>query len=430
MKSILLTSLLSVLSGIVMAQSLSIDPDSVKLYFDQVKTATQKEHQIWGKNIYGPILLINPQTLQVYANSPDSAGVLKLNGDIYTGFLPKDIQIANTSMHWSGTNWATIMLPLPQPKYDRISLLSHELFHVAQPALGFIINESPNNHLDKKEARIYLRLELEALKQAIQATSKSKVNKHLKDAFAFRKYRQSMYSGSDVSENKLELNEGLAEYTGEMTCGRDNSQRVAHFVNNINRFHDNPTFVRSFAYQTTPVYGYLLSLQQKEWNKKVTGNTNLTTLFIKAFNIKIQTDLKEFVDNNMDSYNGQQIIKEEAERETRINKLIAEYTDKFIEQPHFDIQSEQMSISFDPRNIMSMDDKGMVYPNIKVIDNWGILTVSNGALISPMWNKITVTIPTKIEENTLIGDGWVLELKNGYTLSKDDKTGNYTLKKN
>ena len=41
--------------------------------------------------------------------------------------------------------------------------------------------------------------------------------------------------------------------------------------------------------------------------------------------------------------------------------------------------------------------------------------------------KISVTIPRKVEERNIAGDGWTLELKDGYAVVKEEKTGNYKL---
>lgn len=86
-----------------------------------------------------------------------------------------------------------------------------------------------------------------------------------------------------------------------------------------------------------------------------------------------------------------------------------------------------MSVSFDPRNIMPIEDKGTIYPNIRVTDVWGILTVENGALMSQNWDKISITNPVKTEDKKIIGDGWTLELTDAYTIEKDSTSGNYKL---
>lgn len=425
----LLPFLILGVSQTVFSQSQNSLQDTISIYFREIKLASEKQKKLWDKNLYGPILLVESATRKVYANFSDSAGVLKEDRKIYSGILPNPINIANTSTHWNGRDWAMIILPVPQNPQDRINILAHELFHRAQPSLGFKLFNVDNNHLDKKNGRIYLRLELEALKKAIQTSDKKEMLKYLTNAFIFRKYRYSLYRGADTTENLLELNEGIAEYTGVMLSNRIKQGITDHFIKSIDQFLQNPTFVRSFAYQTIPIYGYLLNASKRYWNKDVTIETNLTDYFIKAFGLSVPPDLKKIIEVISDKYNGQIIIAEETAREEKIKKLIVEYKSKFIEQPHFDIHFEQMNISFDPRNIMPLEDRGTVYPNLRISDKWGILSVENGALVSSMWDKVTVTNPIKTDNKNISGDGWTLQLNEGYTVSKDESNGNYKLLK-
>lgn len=401
--------------------------DSISIFFNEIKKASEKNTGLWNKGLYGPTILIDPRTRELFANEPDTAGILKLNGNIYSGVLPGNINIANTAINWNGKRWAMIMFPLPQNKQNRINLLAHESFHRIQPSLGFTLSNVENNHLDQKDGRVYLRLELEALKKAIKSSSEKELQQHLTNALTFRKYRHSLYSKSDSTENILELNEGIAEFTGVIVSGRNKAQTTTFFLNGIDGFFRNPTFVRSFAYHTTPIYFYLLYNKNKTF-KKVTAKTDLTPYLIKAFNVNIPTDLKTKVENISDNYNGAVISKQEKEREEKTRQLIAEYRSKFIDQPHFEIKFEKMNVSFDPRNIIPVEDNGTVYPNIRVTDLWGILTVENGALMSSNWDKISISNPTRKEDNKIFGDGWILELTDGYTIDKDGASGNYELK--
>lgn len=413
------------------AQKQSIPPDTISVYFDELETASKKNIGLWNKDLYGPMILIDPKTREFFASEPDSEGILKYNGTtLYSGVLPATVNIANTAINWGGKRWAMIMLPLSQNKENRINLLAHESFHRIQPSLGFSLNNAENNHLDQKEGRIYLRLELEALKQAVRSNSEKEIKRHLTNALIFRKYRNTLYKGSETTENLLELNEGIAEFTGLIVSGRNKDQTRSYFLNGIEGFMKNPTFVRSFAYYTTPVYGYLLYHKDPDWNKKIDSKTDLTGYFIKAFDIRIQTDLQKAVEKLSDNYNGTSIIKQEIDREEQTKKRIAEYKLKFIQQPHFEIKFEKMNVSFDPRNIMPVEDLGTVYPNIRITDLWGILTVETGALMSPNWDKISISNPVKTENKKVSGDGWILELTDGYTIAKDEDNGNYKLIKN
>jgi hypothetical protein len=412
----------------LLGQRLSITDATVE-YFDEIKIAAAEGKNIWELDMYAPLLLVNPVNRSIFANISDSAGILKREGAIYTGFLPQNVNIANTSLRWSGEAWAMVMLPLPEEKADRICLLAHELFHRAQPSLGFKLANPDNNHLDQKEGRMYLRLELEALRAALMANSDLEMREHLTDAITFRRYRHTLYPGADSTENELELNEGIAEYTGVMISNRNKPQVVNHFVKSFDQFLANPSFVRSFAYQTIPLYGYMLHGTNPTWNRDISSQTNLGMYFQKAFHLQIPGDLNRPVEEKAALYGGQTIIAEETAREARIKKLLAEYEFKFLEQPHVDIPLQNMNISFDPRNIMPLGNKGTVYPNIRITDTWGILTVTNGALMSPHWDRITLSAPTSMNEENVLGDGWMLQLEPGFAVQRREVGSNYILRK-
>ena len=165
------------------------------------------------------------------------------------------------------------------------------------------------------------------------------------------------------------------------------------------------------------------------WNENITDRTNLTAYFLNAFDVHLPNDLKTAVAKIRDQYGAKGIIAEEAERQQKVDKLISEYKREFVEQPHLDVPLRHMSVQFDPRDIVPLEDEGSVYPNLRVVDDWGVLAVTKGALMSPTWKKVTVTAPIQIEKGRAIGDGWTLELKDDYVVQKDTATDNYILKK-
>src|SRR5260221_3709282 len=136
-------------------------------------------------------------------------------------------------------------------------------------------------------------------------------------------YRHNIYPGADSTENLLELNEGIAEYTGIVMSGRTKEQVRTHFFKSVDNFLKNATFVRSFAYQTVPMYGYLLSDMNQEWNKKVDSTTNLTEYFLRQFDILPPSDLKTPVAQISDRYGGRTISAKENARGTRSKKIMS-----------------------------------------------------------------------------------------------------------
>lgn len=420
------TLLIPVLS---FSQTFSTPEQVYSSLFKDLAFAEQQHADLWGKDMYGPVLLVNPQTREVFSNFPDRAGALKRDGDVFYGHLPEDINTANTALQWNGVVWAMVMLPLPRYENDRINLLAHELFHVLQPYLGFRGYSPDNSQLDDKNGRIYLRLELEALRKALESTSVYDMKKHLTDAMVFREYRYFLYPDAKVTENLLELNEGMAEYTGFMVSGRTGDEAIYHFEVSINAFVHFPTFVRSFAYETTPIYGYLLQQTDKYWNKEITPTTNLTDFFIREFGLTIPSNLSAAERALEDEYDGKNIRAEETSRQNIREQQIEKYRKELVDRPHLNIRFERMHLVFDPTDVIPLDDKGNVYPTIRVTDNWGILDVHDGGLLSPHWNQITVSAPTNKDGNNISGDGWTLQLNQGYIITTDSSTGDYIVTK-
>lgn len=380
--------------------------------------------KFWNKEIYGPILFIDPSTRIFYANTNNANKSFHRIGTFYRDTLPPDMNIANTAIDWDNKRWSMVMLPLPLEKTARYTLVIHELFHRLQPEIGFEkMQESENGHLDTYQGRLLLRLELEALDKALDGPERSK---HMQNALFFREKRQKTQEIKNA-ENALELNEGLAEYTATMLSGRNSDEMKSHLRQSKTVFLSNPTFVRSFAYQTVPFYGYLLSLNHPNWHKEIKANTHLTDFFIKAFQTDIDMDrsLKE-VDKQY-GYGYQRIENEEMEREKMRLEKIAKLKHKFVEGPTLELSFLNMNISFDPRNITPLENLGTVYPHVKIIDDWGILTVENGALIPSDWSKVIVTAPTLIKDVIVEGDGWKLELEPKWKIIQ--REAEFTLKK-
>jgi hypothetical protein len=66
---------------------------------------------------------------------------------------------------------------------------------------------------------------------------------------------------------------------------------------------------------------------------------------------------------------------------------------------------------------------------MRITDNWGILTVTGGALLSKNWDKVTVCEPAVMNSEKISGEGWTLELNHAYKVEKNLSGRNYSLKK-
>ncbi len=395
--------------------------------FQEIDQILDKDNgKFWNHSLKGPMLLVDPESREIITNHNNKAGEFKPVDGVYISTLPEEMNIANTALNWNGERWTMLMLPLPTAEKARNNLLIHELFHRIQPQIGFAnLSEQSNAHLDTYRGRLLLKLELEALVDAIFETGEERKS-HLANAFQFRNERCSSQELSDA-ENTLELNEGLAEYTGAMLSGRNSEEMNMHFKNSVNQFYSNKTFVRSFAYQTIPMYGYMLAQSKKNWHQEVSGQTNLIDYFKNAFEIEVDNSIPFESVAQANDYGYEKILQEEQLREEERLIVVANYKAIFLEKPTLRLNFENMQISFDPRNIVPIEDIGTVYPTLKVSDNWGILTVEEGALLSANWQNVTVTEPSSTSDSLVVGKGWTLELNENWRVEKMEV--GYELKK-
>ena len=87
-----------------------------------------------------------------------------------------------------------------------------------------------------------------------------------------------------------------------------------------------------------------------------------------------------------------------------------------------------MQMQFNPANLVALEPHGTVYPNIRIVDAWGVLTVTTGgALMSSDFSKVTVSAPEHNDGSAIRGDGWTLELKAGWKVTPAERSGSFVL---
>ena len=120
---------------------------------------------------------------------------------------------------------------------------------------------------------------------------------------------------------------------------------------------------------------------------------------------------------------------EEDLREQARRDLVKNYRAKLVDGPLLVIPLLQMNMQFDPGNLVPLDSAGTVYPTIRIVDSWGVLTVSNGgALLSADFNRITVPAPKSRQGKLIEGDGWTLKINSGWIILPGERTGDFKVR--
>jgi len=389
-------------------------------YFKEAEFAAKKQ-QLWKMPLYGPMLFVDQQSRLTYANAPDSAGILKPEGGIYIGWLPKEVMVANTAIHWGGRTWSVILWPLPEDRNERVNLLLHESFHRIQKQIGFPSKSPTADHLSTMEGRILFLLELQALKAALQKPIDRRQT-DLANALAFRQNRERLFPKTITNESILEMNEGLAEYTGA-SLGRNDLR--PHLYTQIDTAGNRKSLIRSSAYLTGPIYGLLLQEKAKNWTKEIDSNANFPNLISRYYKLKASKAPNESL------YNGAVIRSTEQRKEIIRRQTLAAYTETFTQRPVLRITLVKMSVIFNPNTLFDLGKFGTVYPTGEIKDNWGHLKVTKGGMLLKDWQIVSVPVIGKLDlaARHLEGEGWALELADGWHIVKNDDL-HYTLSLN
>lgn len=384
---------------------------------------------LWGVSLCGPLLLVDPATRAVFANQPDHENQLRGERGIFTGRLPDNINIANTATDWAGVKWTMVMLPLPDDPHRRAALLAHEMWHRVQDQLGLPASGASNDHLDTRDGRLWLQLEWRALAAAL-SSSGAKQQQAITDAGLFRARRRQIFADAAAEERALEMSEGLAEYTGVRLSGSPDLPRFV-IEGNLKEAPTRQTFVRSFAYATGPAYGILLDQALGDaWRKKLQATDNLDALLLAANRISLPPDVKQAAEGRAANYGSGELAAEEEQRERKRLELEKSYRARLVDGPVLTIPLQKMNMQFNPGNLVPLGDRGTVYPNIRIADVWGVLDVTeNGALMSADFTRVILAVPKEQDKPPIVGDGWKLQLNDGWSVVAGERNGDYLVRR-
>jgi hypothetical protein len=400
-------------------------------YFETIRqVCATREAGLWGKELAGPVLLVDPGSRKVYANMPDKEGNLKGAGTVYTGQLPLTVNFANTATEWAGIRWTMLLLPLPAAHDEQVKLMAHELFHRIQVGLGFPVSSPISEHLDTENGRIYFRLELKALQAALRAPV-AKRRHHLEQAILFRKWRYELFPAAREAEVGLEMNEGLAEFTGVYVSGiaaKDTGYLPGLVEHATTSF---PSFTRSFAYLTGPLYGMLLSQKQAGWNRMLKPGDDFAQLLVNVYKLHIPATIQAAPMDVKQAYGEAFIRQEESAREQERLAKEKVYLAKLVEGPLLElVLSKNMRFSFNPSKLFPLGSYGTVYPTITMTDDWGRVVVTGEALMKN-WRNLFVALPTGTDRTTktIQTAEWTLTLAEGWEVVPGERARDFKVRK-
>jgi len=284
------------------------------------------------------------------------------------------------------------------------------------------------SYLDKKDGRIWFRLEVNALIKAVSSRD-DEMMRALNDALYFRDRRFMEFPDPGKAEMWLETSEGLAQYTGyHLTYHQEDELKAGYFKDLMEQMGSTPSLVRSSAYYTGPLYGELFDRLNPGWNRELHDSADFLSIGLKLCKINAETLTKMDEMTFRQEYGYEMILKEETLRQEATDKKLQEYRNKFLGKNVFNIPFKSMNIGFNPGNLANLDDIGTVYPNCNVSDYFGTIVVNHGALLFNDWKSMNVTPPLSVSDTLVTGDGWEMHLKAGWAVRRN-AAGNFELQK-
>jgi hypothetical protein len=413
------------------AQSSPIDLDQARVYFAELRHLGEVDGgRLWGRRVDGPMLFVDPQSRQVVANMRDSSDLLREQNGVWIGTLSAEQSPANTSIVWAGKRWSMVMWPVSDNRYSRARLLMHESFHRIQSGLGLSATDRANSHLATADGRIWMRLEWRALAEALLRTG-DESKQALRDAVTFRAHRHALFPASAEDERQLELNEGLAEYTGYALSGLPRTALYDRVAIQLAQYEQQGNFARSFAYASGPAYALLLDAAGKPWRNGLNGRSDLSAITAKAYgigNVNAST-----ADSRTARYAAARMIAEERARETRRLATEVLLHARFIDGPTVTIPvASKFNYSFDPNGATPLQTVGTVFESSRVTDDWGVLDVTRGGvLMRRSGGPITAVVLSAPAGDTppLKGDGWELRLAPGWSVHRGARSGDWIVER-
>ena len=370
--------------------------------------------RLWGVDLCGPLMVVDPATRRVWTSIPDSAGLLQQSGGGWVGGLPVGVTAANTTTEWAGVRWIQVLEPLPADETHRRVLLAHEAWHRAQAQLGLAAQPSNCAHLDSERARLLMRLEFRALGTAMRSNGRAR-RQAAQEALLFRAVRLSEFRDAAAQEDALDRNEGLAAYTGVRLGVADNPHLYA--ARTLDRYDRHDSLARAYAYASGPAYGLLLDEYRPTWRRELGGAAPARLL---VDTLRLGSWRATDIYRAGERYGMVQLAAEERTRAQARQARIAELRLRFDRGPRLELPLSNMQMEFDPNTVTPLESLGNFYPSLTIRDAWGELRATEGALISTDYRRVLVSSPG---QGAISGPGWRLSLAPGYQLVGPDRAG-------
>jgi hypothetical protein len=390
-----------------------VDQERAREFFKEAQALCERDAgRLWGVSICAPMVIGDART-QTFATSrlaPDAP-------------RPKLIGILNGPIKWGDAIWAALSWETvaDQPRHVRNSMFLHESFHIVQQQpLGLGVATNSAEHLDTEDGRYWLRLEWHALARALRDSGAARTLA-IRDAVAFRQARYARFPDMVETERALDINEGLASYTGFVLAAPSTADAIAMALDELKGQESGESYVRTAAYASGPAYGLLLDAASPGWTRTVRSSDNPALLLIRALGVRPTADAAAAATR----YGGAELRAAEHTRDQQRQARIAEVRRRFVDGPVLVMPGGGRGYS-DSHGAVVIADVGTIYfGEYHQTGEWGALDADKGVLVSTDGRTRRLPAPVRGDGTTISGDGWTLKAAPGWVIRAGARHGDY-----
>jgi hypothetical protein len=273
--------------------------------------------------------------------------------------------------------------------------------------------------MDKRESRLWIKLEWRALRKAIASTGDER-QLAVRDALIFRHANRNFSSGDTSEETRFENYEGLSTFTFILLASDSPDEFKQKLFDYLDWVYSFQSYARSYGFVHGALYSALLHEKGFDFKSINSDTIDLGNKVRQVYSVELPDICRDVAGSLAMNYDIDGIYKEEELRLVEIKESIHEQIGIFTEKPVVFLELKSPYFNFEPENIHSLDTLGTLYSAIRVSDNWGKLTVDKGGcLVSNNFKYIRITAKSlKEDKNHIGGDGWNLLLNDGWEMVK------------
>jgi hypothetical protein len=398
-----------------------VDQQRAQEFFNEAQALCERDGgRLWGVSICAPMVIGDART-RTYATSQPSPDAPRPN---LIGLLNGPIQWGDTM--WAAMTWETIS---GWPPRTSAETFLHESFHIVQLSKGIAAPDrgrlapgmrSENEHLDAVDGRYWLRLEWRALARALRESGEAR-SRAVSDALAFRHARLARYPEHVVSEYIIDINEGLASYTGVVLAAPSTEDANARALELLAGAEEGESYVRTFAYHSGPAYGLLLDAAAPGWPRRMRAGDEPAELLMRALGVQPVEDAAAAALR----YGGAELRDAEERRDRERQARIVELRRRFVDGPVLVMPGGGSGLS-NSLGAVVIPDVGTVYFHAyRMRGPWGVLEAEDGVLVSSDGRTRRLPAPVVRDDGTVTGDGWTVTPAPGWVVREAARRGDY-----